>query len=447
MSLAPIHRRRGFRTTLALGLAAAIYLALLATQSDSPPHFFRQFLVHLGIASATFIAVASLFAQFVLPVDRASERQFVIGRLLNYMLGERGPVILVREGEPIESPHEWERRGPGVLMLDHVSAGVMRTDIQFTRTIAPGSVTFSEPGERLAESLDLRRQRRTLPGAPPSTGEPADLAEIGARAVTRDGVPISSTLEVTFMLSRRIPLGRGATTDTPPYDIAEGAIQRAVYSRVIQDTKDIPWTDLPLRMVVDLWREQVKERSLNDLVASENSETSALEQIEAAILTQLSRRDTQPSGQDGRQTPLPSSGSKLLEDRGIRVLQVRIPEIYLPEEMQQERLQAWYESWAGPVQRELAEAESGEREVRRRGRAEAAASMARALTRKLSQGLLWHEPLNQRDSLILLFEDAIEFCSKEPKLSALIGTLRETLDQIKARDRNCHSRRAESETQ
>ena len=73
--------------------------------------------------------------------------------------------------------------------------------------------------------------------------------------------------------------------------------------------------------------------------------------------------------------------------------------------------------------------------------------MAKALTRKLGQGLKWHEPLNQRDSLILLFEDAIEYCSKEPKLTPLIGGLRENLDQIKARDSDCHSRRTEVETQ
>jgi regulator of protease activity HflC (stomatin/prohibitin superfamily) len=424
MSLAPLHRRRGFRLAAGLLLVAAAYMLLyrLAGAGDG---LLRSVLVHTVIALTSALLGAALIAQFLLPVRRPRERQWAIGRLLNHMLGERGPVTLVRDGRAVEAADERARRGPGVLLLDHSSAAVLRTDLRFTRALGPGSMAFTEAQEWLAASLDLRRQRRTLRAEPPATGTAADERQISALATTRDGVPVTATLQVTFMLERKSPLARGAISDPPPYPYSPQAIQQAVYGKVVHQAGDLPWSELPLRLAVDTWRELVKELSLNQLTAEERGQP-ATQRLEQQILARLT--------QSGRSE---SPASRLLEERGIRLLAVRLEQVHLPAEIRQERLQEWFERWAGPVQRELSEAEGLEREARRRGQAEASAALARSLTHRLTQGLRWDEPLGARDSLLLVFEGALEHSGRDPRLAHLSAGLREALDEIKSRDAGC----------
>jgi hypothetical protein len=407
-------------------VAAAAYALLYRAAGPAPGSLFQSLLAHGSVALAAALLSAALVAQFLLPVRRPRERGWVIGRLLNHMLGERGPVTVIREGQALEAAGERARRGPGVLLLDHCSAAVLRTDLRFTRTAGPGTVVFTEPQEWLAASLDLRRQRRALRASPPTTGAAASEQEISAMGVTRDGVPVTAGLQITFMLDRQTPLTRGAISDPPPYSISPQAIQQAVYGRVVHEAQDMPWTELPLRLAVDAWRELVKEISLNQLAAANGQGEPAVRDLEQQILARLTR---------GGRTDSPAA--RLLEERGIRVLAVRLEELHLPGEIRQERLQEWFERWAGPVQRELNESEGLEREARRRGQAEASVSLARSLTHRLVQSLRWDEPLGARDSLLLLFEGALEYCSREPRLAHLSAGLRQAAEEIKNRDASC----------
>lgn len=435
MSLAPLHRRRGFRLAFGLIGAAAAYLLLYSLTPSPPGALFQSILVHLVIALISVFLASALLSQFLFPVRRPGERQLAIGRLLNHMLGERGPVTLVREGRARESTGERTRRGPGVVLLDNCSAAMLRTDLRFTRTAGPGTVVFTEPQEWLAATLDLRRQRRTLYSTAPTTGGAAEPQALG---ITRDGVPVTATLQVTFMLERNQPLARAAISDPPPYSFSPQAIQQAVYGRVVHQAEDLPWTELPLRLAVDAWRELVKEVSLNELSASDRRGPPAARDLERQILARLTRT----SGAS-RAEPGGSAGAKLLEERGIRVLGVSIEEIHLPAEIQQERLQQWFESWAGPVQRQLSEAEALEREARRHGQAEASGVLAGTLIGRLLQGLRWDEPLGPRETLLLLFEGALEQCTREPRLGHLSAGLRQVVDDIKNRDGECRPVRQE----
>ncbi len=433
MSLAPLHRRRGFRLAVGLIAIAGLYLLIYAATDAAPGGLLQSIVLHLAIGLLAAFLTASLLAQFLLPVRRGRERQWAIGRLINHMLGERGPVMLVREGQTVESVGERARRGPGVVLMDNCSAAVLRTDLRFTRTAGPGAVVFTEPEEWLAATLDLRRQRRTLQGTAPTTGAAADERAISAMGTTRDGVPVTATVQVTFMLERKSPLARGAISDPPPYAFSPQAAQQAVYGQVVQETEDVPWTELPLRLAVDAWRELVKELSLNELTGSGGQGAPAAREIEQKMLDRLSR-----SGQASRRESGGSVAANMLAERGIRVLAVTIDEIHLPAEIRQERLQQWFEDWSGPVQRELSEAEHLEREARRRGQAEASAALASGLTQRLLQGLRWDEPLGPRDTLLLLYEGAVEQCGRDPRLAHLSTGLRQVLDDIKNRDGECH---------
>jgi len=97
-------------------------------------------------------------------------------------------------------------------------------------------------------------------------------------------------------------------------------------------------------------------------------------------------------------------------------------------------LHAWFDRWAGPVQKQLGEAESQLREASRRGEAEAGARLIERLTHKLRQQLRLEPAPGPRDTLILLLEDAAEYCPEDSRLADLAGPIRSVLEQVKARD-------------
>jgi hypothetical protein len=413
MNRSAIKSRRGSRSVL---IPALIYAALLVVVAGGTSQLLQLLSVHLLIFLGAFLVALAVIAQFVLPVRGSPDRMAVIARLLNYLLGERGTVTFIRDGQPRAATGERQTRGPGVIWVDHLSAGVLRTDADLTRTIGPGELAFTEQGEWLAEGLDLRRQQSETRNTE---------ADIGGLAMTRDGIPVSASLSVTFMLDRRSPLKRGSVADPPPIAPAQGALEGAVYGRVIAEEEGLSWSDIPLPLIVELWREFVKERSLNELLVDQ---ASVLAEIEDRILARLDPDPDQKS---------PSPDQRMLRERGIRILSVGIEDFRLPDEIQEERLQAWFDTWAGPVRRELSGADAMVRAAHRHGEALASARLARRLTSKLRQQIRLQPGLDQRDSIILLLEDAAEFAAEEPRLAQLSNRVRDVLDEVKGRSSDC----------
>ncbi|HEX9597115.1 MAG TPA: hypothetical protein VF982_09580, partial [Anaerolineales bacterium] len=244
MNVMPFHRRPAFRIALGIALTLGIYLWLLGKLDLDLLRAIRTILVDLLIAIGALFFTVSLVAQFVLPVRDSTDRRAVVARLLGYVTGERGPIMFLRNGEPIEAHRERQRRGAGVLLIDHASAAVLRTDTRFTKTVGPG-VEFTAPGEKLAESLDLRPQIRTIQASTRAQDEESEEKELNALAVTRDGIPISANLSVQFSLDP----GRAVAVDPgrcmpPPYN--RDAVRRAVYGRVFSEAGEIAWNELPL---------------------------------------------------------------------------------------------------------------------------------------------------------------------------------------------------------
>ena len=411
-----LFRPRGPRLGL---LLAALYAALLIAVAGGVPRFIQLLSAHFLISLAALFLALSLVAQFALPVRDSRGRRSVVSRLLNYTLGERGTVTFVRDGRAQDAP---AARGPGVIWVDHLSAAVLRTDRDFTRTILPGQLAFTDPGERLAEGLDLRRQRRSLHSSPPPAGTPATAQEVSSMAVTQDGIPISASLRVSFVLERRPPFKRGTIADPPPISPSAPALQAAASGRVVAGEDRLPWSDLPLRLVVELWREFVKEHPLDDFLSHPAATV-------AGIAGQVQERLVAGGGRAE-----PRDETRLLSERGIQILEVAIEDPQLPEEIQEERLHAWFDRWAGPVQKQLGEAESQLREAGRRGEAEASARLIDRLTHKLRQQLRLEPAPGPRDTLILLLEDAAEYCPEDNRLADLAGPIRSVLEQVKARD-------------
>jgi hypothetical protein len=257
--------------------------------------------------------------------------------------------MFIQEGRARQRHSDKDRQGPGVLVIDSASAAVLRTDVKFTRAVGPG-VVFTQAGERLAEALDLRRQIRGLGIAGAGTSAPLP-GQITSWALTQDGIPVATDLRVTFMLDSGhvTPPREGRLPDQPPFEFNPGSAERAVYGRAHSDDEGVPWTDLPLRLTVELWRDQVKQRPLGALLSEEAEGPPPLESIQNEILARLTSHASQVIGDDQRTHRVVNREFELLYLRGVRVLAVNLYGLYLPREVRDERIRHWRERWASAI--------------------------------------------------------------------------------------------------
>jgi hypothetical protein len=345
MDAAPFYRKPWFGT-----LAGAVLFGLLytwASRSSSLTQPVLTLLLDAAIFILALLAALALASQFVLPVRTASERWQALSRLASFCLGQHGPVSTVENGR-LGAVRGEDRSGPGVLFVDPASAAVLRTSTRFTRAVGPGLV-FTAPGERVAEAIDVRRQVRGLQGQRPKPGEPIDAAS--AMALTRDGVPISADLSVTFMLDpgHNLPPREGRSAQLPPFEVNLQAAERAAYGHAYSDDdrQDLPWTELPLRLVVDLWREEVKRHRLDELLDDASGSPSVMERLQSVLQARLA--PTHAAASDPATAPQPTRERQVLAARGIRVLSVGIGNLYLPERVQEQRMERWLESWSSRI--------------------------------------------------------------------------------------------------
>ncbi len=57
----------------------------------------------------------TFFAQFVLPVRTAADRQKIVDRLFTYLSGGHGPALFIENGKVREHQGERLKKGPGVV--------------------------------------------------------------------------------------------------------------------------------------------------------------------------------------------------------------------------------------------------------------------------------------------------------------------------------------------
>jgi len=129
---------------------------------------------------------------------------------------------------------------------------------------------------------------------------------------------------------------------------------------------------LPLRLLVELWREEIKRWDLSELLRSD-PEARPLQLISDALL----RRLVPP------REPL-EQGSQEPQERDH-----------------------WRESWAGAVQEGLRKATSEVEEHRLEGELEAERYLAIELTSRLRENLLEGRRIGRREALALILSDAI----------------------------------------
>ncbi len=196
-----------------------------------------------------------------------------------------------------------------------------------------------------------------------------------------------------------------------------------------------------MRLVVDLWREMVKEKTLLELIGRENTDELPLLKLKREITNRLSSPTVDTREHDGKRRLESSREFEVLQARGIRVLNVGgMTCIYTPDEVHKERMRRWRESWAGSVQEALAESKEEIKKVRHRGESEAYLTLLSELTAGLRQQIGKGSAPSLRDTLGSIVDDAIRICS-QPGLvtdrANLVIHLSEMMDELSNLDENC----------
>jgi hypothetical protein len=312
----------------------------------------------------TFFTFSALVSQFVLPVNTPEERRRARS---HFFLGASGPAILVRNGRLVGSAAEKERRikAAGVILVDSASGVVLRTDTEFKRACGPG-VIFTEEGEYIAENgtLDLRQQERIEPGV---------------KAFTRDGIEIEADLRVVFVLDsgERNPLRDWRDPNTPPFGFNPESAYRAVYGRAYRDRIASEWERLPGLLAADVWRELLAQQDFEQLFNDPDPAFALLEDLQYQIEQRLT--GWAESGQ--------SHEYRVLKERGLRVLSVRLLNLKLPTAVEQKRILQLQEQWRAQVKKAVEDQHPDLKAARDEGRRQGELHLLRTTTERLREQL------------------------------------------------------------
>jgi hypothetical protein len=340
-------------------IAGALLVAALGFAAYALPPWpsLLNWIFDLLAFAAMLFGGLILISQFVLPVHTMGERRAVFDHFMQFVSGNAGPIIFVKDGQIVGRKEELRRYGHGVALVDPVSAivieraaarrwwfpaGSMETSNALTpepnasgpalvRAAGPG-IVFIYPGERVVAALDLRRQSR---GA-------------AAQALTRDGIECSAHISVTFGLDPDPTRSAGAAASSAPpergernhpaYHFNRTSAFRAVYGVALGEKQALAWTDLPLTVAIERFRDVLSEYKLDDLF-------------------QPTKPDVYPfSAFQGRVIALVKD-APVLRERGLVVYGVGVSGFTMPREVINQRVRSWQARWQkATIQQEAAAA-------------------------------------------------------------------------------------------
>lgn len=202
-----------------------------------------KMLLNAVVYFAVFVVSVFIVAQFVLPVETWKDRFNAFRRVLNHSVKWwEGPAMFVKSGKLISQVGEADNMNPGVIVVDLRSAVVVepaypqlgeaddfvdqpvkekssladdsrallrtlrffqrkeKAEDPMTQVLGPG-VHFTDWGERIRTTVDLRKQVRFALGKLVVTDDGKDYREPGVRAFTRDGIEVGANCYVVFSLS------------------------------------------------------------------------------------------------------------------------------------------------------------------------------------------------------------------------------------------------------
>lgn len=325
-----------------------------------------QILVDMLICVVAMLFWLFFFAQFTLPLSDNKKRLGAFVRLFYYVLGSAGPAVRVENGKIKERKGEAGRSGPGVVLMDTASAGMIRQPAAFKEAIGPG-VAFTEHRESLAATVDLHRVKETagpqeqedpfapqLPDETDAKFQARQKRRFATQGLTGNGIEVVPRITIIVRLDN--DLGVGGT----PYGYNPDSVTKAIKNTPVDaqaaeaGVRDIKIAALPLQLAADIWKECISRSTLEELFNFQPGQSTLLQRIVAEMRSRLTEASYYRYDAAGNQAGqrIGSKEYSILKDRGVRVVAVSIPYLKMRKEIEDRLVQLWLSSWMMRARRE-----------------------------------------------------------------------------------------------
>ncbi len=387
----PFYQRQWFK----FGVPLVVVLIAYAVLQYLFPQTLAGWVVDTIALLMLYVGTLALASQYILPVRTLRERREAYNRMMAYVSGGHGPILFVSEGQLIGDPKELLRLGAGVVLVDGSSAVVLERGRRFSRAEGPG-IVFTQYGERLAAAFDLRKQSRSHDTA----------------ALTKDGIELKTSVSVTFALDtgdqvspRESPDERDffqTTRITPEFPFNPESAFNAYYGYAVTEKQEmLKWTDLPVVVATEFFRDQVSKLTLDDLFMPAEPLSSPISALQTRLTDQVQK-------------------AQMLRERGIKVYSVSVGNLELSEEVMRLRVRAWAAHWQKEAIETLSNAEVEAERIKERARAEAQAEMLGSFREYLAQTFTGDGEQSKRE-IAQKFVHALNRVASDPVTRMLIS--------------------------
>jgi regulator of protease activity HflC (stomatin/prohibitin superfamily) len=374
-----------------LGLLVALLLLLLVgafledTQNIS--HDYLVSVSWLLFAGLTFVLGLVYFAQYVSPLR--GEDGWWAGFLLlvqAYMkAGEQRLEFGDAGNKKKKKPAARTEVDKLPSSLKSLNAGFIRgyqvlaitKGSSYVRPAGPGFVVLYK-GEQIWRVIDLRPQRRSQ----------------AVKAKTRDGIPIETSVIVTFQV-RRNP---GGSEDDLLYPFDRDAIFHVSYDETVDEQgQRRPWTQQLTPPAAAILANEIPKHSLDELTRAVDG-VSPIDEIRQTITRDLQRRF------------LP---------KGIEVLFVGIGGLTLPDGVRDQQFLTWQAEWLRKIRAENASSDAEVVRRMRQARARAQIEIIENITHSI-ETMRQEEDTDLSQIIMLRMIEALEDAVSAGSVQALV---------------------------
>jgi len=235
-----------------------------------------------------------------------------------------------KKADADELPPSFKYLDAGFLFAHEAAAVTIGNS--YSRAVGPGLVILRS-GESIAQVFDLRPQSRKM-----------DVS-----ATTRDGIPVETSVSVTFQVRRPSPdqrRPRSIEADVIPYPYDPDALFELAYSASVVDDVRRDWTEQVAPQAAALLITEIGKFTLDELL--EGAAAEPLGEIKQRIKSGLKEQQSDDN---------PQTLSK-----GIEVVGVGVGPLQLPEDVTAKRLSTWQVDWQNRISHEVV---SGDIEAQR----------------------------------------------------------------------------------
>lgn len=319
------------------------------------PGFLLRVVINIVPAMAVMAAVLWLAGRFVSGVYKLDGARAGFQFLLYSRCGQPGfaPWMRIEKGKPPDDGDTLIKiGGPGNLVIYADSAVVLQKGGRLTRVVGPGYQCL-ESFEKIYDVIDLRPKRYCY----------------NVSAMTKEGIPIDWQVEVHY----KIADDGAQPTREVPYPYSDTAVARAATCQWRREPsfrfgQDMDWEGLVVVSRTEgTLRSILARRTLDELIGlGEKEEQAARESIRAELKTELEKK-------------VPALGARLLD--------VRLDNLKVKDDVTQEWIKAWKAQWQEWSARKLAPSEAEHVHLQEVAKAEAQMRLIQSIATALGHYL------------------------------------------------------------